>query len=97
LSIGAIGAAVVARRRSLAVSWFAATAAAGEFAITTSAPSVPTFAASIRSYLADRHLRRPLVRADQEQWWLAAAILAELDREGVAFAVEEDWARKMPS
>src|SRR5581483_7289330 len=71
-------------------------AAHGQFAITADAPSAPNFAASIRQYLAVRHVHRPLVRIDQDQWWLATAILLELDREGVAYAVETDWMAMFP-
>lgn len=71
-------------------------AADGTFAITSNAPSAPNFATSIRAYLAAQQVRRPLFRIDQEQWWLAAAILAELDREGVDYAVEPDWMPMFP-
>jgi hypothetical protein len=71
-------------------------AAGGTFAITADAPSAPNFAASIRQYLGTHHVIRPLFRIDQDQWWLAAAILLELDREGVVYAVEDDWKTMFP-
>jgi hypothetical protein len=71
-------------------------AADGRFPVTTTAPSAPNFVASIRQYLASHHVRRPLVRIDQDQWWLAAAILLELDRQGVTYAIEDDWRTMFP-
>ena len=82
--VGAVGLQQVAR------------AAAGSFAITVDAASAPNFAGSIRDYLARNHVRRPLFRIDQDQWGLAAAILLELDRERVRYAVEDDWASMFP-
>jgi hypothetical protein len=71
-------------------------AADGRFAITSDAPSVPNFVTSVRGYLSAEHVGRPLFRIDQEQWGLAVGILAELDRQGVAFAIEDDWLPMFP-
>jgi hypothetical protein len=100
--------ASVARRygRALAVAGIAsivglgvqgvARTAAGAFPVTVNAPSAPNFAASIRAYLDAGRVERPLFRIDQESWGLAAAILLELDREGIAYAVEDDWNSMFP-
>jgi hypothetical protein len=68
----------------------------GSVPVTESAPSAPNFAASIRQYLDRTASRRPLVRLDERQWGLGVAILLELDRRDVAFAVEDSWMPMFP-
>ncbi|MGA7993021.1 MAG: hypothetical protein WCC53_16455 [Thermoanaerobaculia bacterium] len=55
--------------------------------------SVRTFSAALKSHLAAEGIKRPLVRlSGGEPWAPAAGALLELERAGVAYAVEEDWA-----
>src|SRR5262249_23613172 len=61
----------------------------GEIPVTDSAPSAPNFASSIRQYLDRTRSRRPLLRLDERQWGLGVAIALQLDRAGLAFAVED--------
>ena len=68
----------------------------GGIPVTDSAPSAPNFAASIRRYLERTKSQRPLFRLDERQWGLGVAILLQLDRAGVAFAVENDWMPMFP-
>ncbi len=53
---------------------------------------VRTFSSALRAHLAAGDVRRPLVRLTPgEPWVQAAGALLELERGGLAYAVEEDW------
>lgn len=45
----------------------------------------------LRRYLRERAVDRPLVRFDQEAWGMAAGVVLQLQKSGVAVAVEDDW------
>ena len=68
----------------------------GSFPATVTSPAIPNFANSIRRYLRDSGVQRPLVRIDQEQWGMAAGILLELQRHDIPFAIEDSWASMFP-
>ncbi|HEX4347257.1 MAG TPA: hypothetical protein VHZ73_06770, partial [Vicinamibacterales bacterium] len=48
-------------------------------------------AAGIHEYLGREHVVRPLVDVDQKSWGLAAAVLLQLQKAGVSYAVDDDW------
>jgi hypothetical protein len=48
-------------------------------------------ATALRAMIIDRGLQRPLIRFDQDAWGMAAGVVLDLQRTGVAVAVEDDW------
>ena len=48
-------------------------------------------AAGIQDYLRRERVVRPLVDIDQSSWGLAAAVLLQLQKAGVPYAVDDDW------
>jgi hypothetical protein len=48
-------------------------------------------AADIQSYMARDHVRRPLIKIDQDAWPVAAGAILALQKRGNMTAVEEDW------
>jgi hypothetical protein len=63
----------------------------GSFPVTITSSSIPNFATSIRRYLHQAGIRKPVFRIDDDQWGLAAGILLELDRNNTPFAIEDSW------
>jgi hypothetical protein len=60
------------------------------------APSVETtaiqhVARDVQVYLQRENVGRPLVKIDQDSWGLAAGVLLQMQKAGVAYAVDEDW------
>jgi hypothetical protein len=60
------------------------------------APSVETtaiqrVARDVQAYLQREGAERPLIKIDQDSWGLAAGVLLQLQKAGVAYAVDEDW------
>lgn len=54
--------------------------------------AVRTFHDALKSHLAAERIRRPLVHLGEgEPWVPAAGALLELERDGVSWAVDEDW------
>jgi hypothetical protein len=63
----------------------------GSFPVTITSSAIPSFATSIREYLHQAGIRKPLFRIDDGQWGKAAGILLELDRNNTPFAIEDGW------
>ena len=59
-------------------------------------PSIETsaiegVAQDVQAYLHHEGIERPLVAIDQGSWGLAAGVLLQLQKAGVAYAVDDDW------
>jgi hypothetical protein len=68
----------------------------GRLPVTATSSVVERMTAGIRQYLDDAHAARPLVRIGEDNWGLTAGVLLELDREGVRFAIEDNWLSMFP-
>lgn len=68
----------------------------GSAPVTVSLPSIPAFGHSIAGVIHATGARKALVRLDEPQWGVAAGILLQMERLGIAFAVEDDWASMFP-
>lgn len=58
--------------------------------------AAPRIAADVRAYLQRHGVRKPFFRVGDDQWGMAAGILLQLDRAGVAFSVEDSWLPMFP-
>jgi hypothetical protein len=73
-----------------------ARARAGHLPMTLSSPVAGRFGKSLRDYVHETGVQRPLFRIGEEAWGSAAGALLELDRAGVPFAVEHSWLPMFP-
>jgi hypothetical protein len=73
-----------------------ARARAGHLPMTLSSPVAELFGKSLRDYVHETGVQRPLFRIGEEAWGSAAGALLELDRAGVPFAVEYSWLPMFP-
>ena len=73
-----------------------ARARAGYLPVTLSSPVAGLFGTSLRDYVRETGVQRPLFRIDQDVWGSAVGALLELDRAGVPFAVEYSWLAMFP-
>jgi len=69
----------------------------GHLPVTLGSPAASRFSDSIRRYVDEQRVNKPLVRIGQDVWGLAAGALLELDRAGVPFAVERSWMPMFPA
>jgi hypothetical protein len=53
--------------------------------------AVSAVAKQLEQYFDREHIVRPLVRIDQDAWPLAAGVILQLQKDGIAVAVEDDW------
>jgi hypothetical protein len=53
--------------------------------------SVKTLSESLKGALAASGARKPFIRIEGDAWVAAAGVVLELDRAGIAFAIDEDW------
>ena len=68
----------------------------GRLPVTATSAVVERMAVGVRQYLAEAHATRPLIRIGEDNWGLTAGVLLELDREGVRFAIEDNWLSMFP-
>ena len=71
-------------------------ARAGHLPVTLSSPIAGQLGATLRDYVRESGVQRPLFRLGEEVWGTAAGVLLELDRAGVPFAVERSWLPMFP-
>jgi hypothetical protein len=71
----------------------------GALPVTRSSPVAERLGTAVREHLTSNGLRKPLITIaeGEEIWGMAAAMLLELDRLGVPFAVEESWMPMFPN
>jgi len=55
------------------------------------AVAIEQSASAIQGYLARRQIERPLIKIDEASWSLAAGVLLQLQKRGVAYAVDDAW------
>jgi hypothetical protein len=68
----------------------------GRLPVTATSTVVARMAQSVRQYLDQVHAARPLIKIGEDNWGLTAGVLLELDREGVRFAIEDNWLAMFP-
>lgn len=68
----------------------------GHLPVTISTPVAERFGASLRDYVRESGVRRPLFRIGEDVWGTTAGALLELNRAGVPFAVEDSWLPMFP-
>jgi hypothetical protein len=64
--------------------------------VTLSSPVAGLFGTSLRDYVHETGVQRPLFRIDEDVWGSAVGALLELNRAGVPFAVEYSWLPMFP-
>ena len=90
------GAAAVACVLLLAVSAAAGLARLTSISAQSRTPSTETIAIeqiaqAVHAYVQREGIERPLVKIDQGSWGLAAGVLLQMQKAGVAYAVDDDW------
>jgi hypothetical protein len=71
-------------------------ARAGHLPVTQSRRSVTELADSVRAYLGEQRVEKPLFRIGESVWGTTAGFLLELDRAGVPLAIEDPWMPMFP-
>ncbi len=71
-------------------------ARAGHLPVTLSTPAAERFGVSLRDYVLETGVQRPLFRIGEDVWGMTAGALLELNRAGVPFAVEDSWLPMFP-
>jgi hypothetical protein len=61
------------------------------FEPTPEAAAIRRAADGLRVYLQQHDIERPFIDVDQNSWGLAAAVLLQLQKSGVSYAVADDW------
>ena len=64
---------------------------ARSFAPAPQTEAIQIAAAGIQDFLRREQIARPFVDVDQNSWGLAAAVLLQLQKAGIPYAVDDDW------
>ena len=68
----------------------------GRLPVTTNNPVVERLTRGVRQYLEREGAHKALVQIGENDWGFTAGVLLDLDRGGVALAVERDWMPMFP-